>query len=173
MEYFEIKYSQELDSWNIGLATKWLWILSLSPNDKSRNHLVANTIHSVLDKIDGCGIGLWLWKHNLWHTRFKIYCVFWLFWITLDLFIFVKILNIYYGVFYTMQQLHLPDSRTKYLIAFNFTWNIKIICDVSIISAKIILDHIVVLRDKISRILRICVLEYPMYVFQECIRHWF
>ena len=28
----------------IGLATKWLRILSISPNDKIRNHLVANII---------------------------------------------------------------------------------------------------------------------------------
>ena len=28
----------------IGLATKWLRILSLPPNDKTRNHLVANPI---------------------------------------------------------------------------------------------------------------------------------
>ena len=29
---------------HIGLATKWLWILSLTPIDKSRNHLVAKSI---------------------------------------------------------------------------------------------------------------------------------
>ena len=29
---------------NIGLATKWLRILSIPPNDKIRNHLAANSI---------------------------------------------------------------------------------------------------------------------------------
>ena len=32
---------------SIGLATKWLRILSISPNDKIRNHLVANSIFSM------------------------------------------------------------------------------------------------------------------------------
>ena len=28
----------------IGVASKWLRVMSLSPNDKTRNHLVANAI---------------------------------------------------------------------------------------------------------------------------------
>ena len=32
---------------NIGLATKWLRILSISPNGKIRNHLVANPTETL------------------------------------------------------------------------------------------------------------------------------
>ena len=40
---------------HIALATKWLRLLSLSPNDKIRNHLVANAIFSTWVIPGNCG----------------------------------------------------------------------------------------------------------------------
>ena len=37
----------EIQTRRIGLATKWLRVLSIPPNDKTRNHLVANPIRRV------------------------------------------------------------------------------------------------------------------------------
>ena len=57
-----MKLCKWLDIWFyfIGLATKWLRILSIPPNDKIRNHLVANPIKDFL-KISSLSIYIYIY----------------------------------------------------------------------------------------------------------------
>ena len=58
----------------IGLATKWLRILSIPPNDKSRNHLVANVYCMICQRFRNRVSWESLKVYEFFHIFWKLLC---------------------------------------------------------------------------------------------------
>ena len=71
--YLRISHDNvEICSLIIGSATKWLRILSIRPNDKTRNHLVAKPIYWNVPNVD-ITEPRYLIRVSTWTFRFRTY----------------------------------------------------------------------------------------------------